>query len=377
MSELRNTDGMPPKWLALTRPLGALAAAGLTLFAANAAFTQEAVDFPDDLTLIVPYGVGGGSNLHNRLFVEGLRQTLPDQPSIIVRNIEGGGSIMGTNEFFTRADSDGRMFIGIGPSTILNQIFEDPAVNYDLSELIPFLSSPSGFVVYARTDYAGGLGEDPAANVQMLIESPPTIASQTLTSSDLGQLVTYSLLGIEPHVVFGIGLGESRAGFERGEFQMRHDTMLSYSEVEPLIEDGSATLLFTMGYDDNGTMVRDPALPDVPHFLEIYEAIHGEPLSGIEYEVWKTLFDLRVMAGKMLLLPGGTPEDIVQAYTDATQEALDLPVMNTDSAQLILGVYPQVIGPEAAGRVLDSALGLQPEHMDWLRAWADENYGGF
>ncbi len=357
--------------------LAVAAGAALTFIAVSPALAQADLDFAgEEIELMVPYGPGGGSNTHNRLFVLGLQQTLPGQPTIVVRNVEGGGSITGTNEFAARAEPDGRAFIGVGSSTILNQILRDPSVRYDLGEFIPFLSSPGGSIVYARSDFAGGLTDDPIENIRKAIENPPTIASQTITSSDIGMLLSYDLLGIKPKVVFGIGLGESRAGLERGEFQMRHDTMFSYGDaVAPLVEEGSAKLLFTMGYEENGEMVRDPMVPDVPHFLEVYEAIYGEPLSGIEYDVWKSLFNVRVMAGKVLMLPAGTPPEIVEIYAQATRDALELPVMQDGPAQLIIGDYPQVTGAEATSRIMEGALSLTPEHLEWLKAWAAETHG--
>lgn len=340
---------------------------------------QADVDFSGQtITNIIPYGPGGGTTAYARLLMEGLQQTLPGQPSIIAQNIAGGGSIVGTNEFVTAAQPDGLTYLAIGASTLLNQMFDAPAVNYDLTEMVAFTSSPTGSIVYGRADHGPGLGDDPIENTRVFIENPPVIAAQTLTSSDIGMLVAYDIMGIQPRVVFGLSLGESRPGLERGEFQMRHDTMASYhTAVVPILESGIAKPLFTLGFEEDGQIGRDPVAPEVPHFLEVYEAIHGEPLSGIEYDVWKTLFDLRVTAGKMLLLPSGTPDDIVAAYSRAAADALDLPMMESENAQLILGGYPQVIGAEASMRVLNGALGMTDEQRSWLESWAEDNHGGF
>jgi len=342
------------------------------------AMAQDAVDFTGEtITMIVPYGPGGGTSAHARLFATQLEQTLPGQPTILVENIEGGGSIIGANQFVADAEPDGMTILAIGASTILNQLFADDRVQYDLGSMIPFVSSPTGTVVYGLATYQGGLPDDPIEMVRTYIENPPVVAVQSLTSSDLGVLFSYDLLGIKPQVVFGISLGESRGGLQRGEFQMRHDTMASYAnEVVPLVEDGTVNLMFTMGFEQDGVIVRDPVAPGVPHFLEVYEAIHGEPLSGTEYDVWKALFDIRVMVGKMILLPEGTPQEIVDAYAQAAADALELPEMNTEAALLILGDYPQVVGSEESTRILQGALGLTDARMSWISDWADELYGG-
>lgn len=348
-------------------------------FVAMTFSAQAETDFSGQtITQIIPYGPGGGTTAYARLMMEGLQQTLPGGPSIIAENIDGAGSIVGTNYFAANAEPDGLTFLAIGASTLLSQMFDSEAVNYDLTRMIPFTSAPTGSVVYGRTDYADGLGDDGIENTRKFIENPPVIAAQTLTSSDVGMLVAYDIMGIKPQVVFGLSLGESRAGLERGEFQMRHDTMASYfSAVLPILEDGTAKPLFTLGFEQDGEIVRDPVAPDIPHYLEVYEAIHGEPLSGIEYQVWKTLFDLRVTAGKMLLLPEGTPDEIVETYARAAAHALELPMMQEENAQLILGGYPQVVGAEASMRVLQGALGMDDEQSAWLENWATETYDGF
>ncbi|BCJ90538.1 hypothetical protein IZ6_12730 [Terrihabitans soli] len=341
----------------------------------KSAFAQAPFDLAGkEVNLMIPFGPGGGSNFHGRLYAAALEQTLPGKPRIVAKNVDGGGSIRGTNEFDKNAEADGLWILEISGSTLVNSIFKDPSINYNLVDYEAFLSSPSGSIVFGRSDHAGGLSEDPVANVKKFIATPPTIAVQTITSSDIGMLLSYDLLGIKPKVIWGIGLGESRAGIERNEFQMRHDTTASFAEeVKPLVEAGKVKLLFAMGFEQGGKIVRDPNVPDTPHFLEMYEAVHGKKLSGLEYDVWKSLFDTRVMGGKMLLLPPKTPAHIIEAYSKATAEGLKLPSMTDDKAKLIIGNYPQSVGADAK-RILTSALTIKPEHMQWLREWAAKTH---
>ncbi len=112
-------------------------------------------------------------------------------------------------------------------------------------------------------------------------------------------------------------------------------------------------------------------LPDVPTFLEMYEEIHGKPLTGIEYDVWKALFNVRVMGSKMLVLPKGTPQEIVDVYTKATEEALKGDILNSEQAKLVLSVYPQSTGA-ASQAVFDKGLGMGAEQQAWLRNWLKE-----
>ncbi|NKB79887.1 hypothetical protein HED49_19705 [Ochrobactrum daejeonense] len=115
-------------------------------------------------------------------------------------------------------------------------------------------------------------------------------------------------------------------------------------------------------------------LPDVPTFLEVYEAIHGKPLDGIEYEVWKALFNIRVMGSKMLVLPEGTSDEIYAAYADAAKAALDGDELKTEAAEAVIGPYPQRVGADA-NKVFQDGLNMSEEARAWLFDWLEKNHG--
>lgn len=333
-----------------------------------------AQDFnPSQVELIVPYGEGGGSTIHGRLLAGPLAAELPGSPTILVRNIPGAGSVVGINEFANTAAPDGLTVAALGTGTFFQYLLENPAVQYPLPEFRPFLGSPFGVIVYGRTDF--GFTDDPVEAVRHAMETRPIYCGDGPTAADLPILVTYSLMGMDIRPVFGMSNAEARAGFERGECQINFDNMASWAAgVEPLIEEGSAVPLFTLGYERGGVVERDPMAPHIPTFLEIYEEIHGEPLSGIEYDVWKMLFDIRVMASKMFVLPAGTPDEILEIYADAMIAALDSEALQTDAAMDVLGPYPQVVGIEDTQRLLLGAAQVSDEQRQWLRDWLAEVY---
>jgi hypothetical protein len=351
----------------------ALTAAAMTGALAVAGPPAWAHDFSGKrITLIIPYQEGSGSTIHGRLFATALEKTLPGHPTIVVRNIDGGGSVRGINRFHKDARPDGLMFAAIGTGTFFQYILQDAAVAYPLPMFRPFLTSPFGLLAYARTDL--GLGDDPVENVRILTKKPPVYGGSGPTSSDLPALLSFDLLGIRPKVVFGLSNAESRAGFERAEFSLKYDNAASWAEeVKPLVDEGVAKPIFTFGFEQDGKIVRDPMLPDVPTFLELYEEIHGKPLSGIAYDVWKALFNVRVMGSKMLVLPRGTPQDIVDVYTKAVTEALKSPILKSAQARLVLSVYPQSTGA-ASEAIFRGGLNILPEQHRWLKDWLRDRY---
>jgi len=352
----------------------ATAALAATLALAAGPAAAQAPDFAGKrITMIIPYQEGSGSTIHGRLFAMALEKTLPGNPTIVIRNIDGGGSVRGINQFHKDAKPDGLMIGAIATGTFFQYILKDKAVAYPLPEFKPFLTSPFGLIAYARTDL--GLGKDPVENVRKLIAKPPVYGGSGPTSSDLPALVAFDLLGIRQKGIYGLSNAESRAGFERGEFNLKYDNAASWAEeVKPLVDSGQATVLFTFGFENaEGKIVRDPMLPDVPTFLEVYEKVHGKPLTGIGYDVWKALFNVRVMGSKMLVLPVGTPKEIVDVYTKATEAALKSDILTSPQAKLVLGDYPQSVGA-ASEKILKGGLSMTPEQTAWLRDWLKERH---
>lgn len=354
-----------------------------TKYAATAALATGAIfgswaamaqDVPSQIEMIVPYGDGGGQSYYSRVIIPALSEELPGNPTIVMRFIPGAGSVVGINEFHERGEPDGSIIGSLASGTFFNYVLGNEAVTYDLPAFRAILGSPFGVIVYGRTDY--GLTGDTEADINHMVENVPFYGGDAATAGSLPLLLSLELLGVKVQPVFGMSNSESRAAFERGEFQVNFDNMASYAgAVEPMIEEGVAVPLFTYGYEVDGEIVRDPLAPEIPTFLEVYEAVHGHELSGVEYDVWKTLFDIRVMAAKMKVLPAGTPDEIVQIYADAMERAVSSEAMQTETAQEVLGPYSQVVGAEAANALLQSAATMSDEAMDWLRNFLETEYG--
>jgi tripartite-type tricarboxylate transporter receptor subunit TctC len=320
--------------------------------------------------LIVPYGPGGGSSIHGQLFKEALEKTLPGNPTIIMRNVPGAGSVKGINEFHAKAKPDGTMIGSIASGTFFSYLVQSPEVKYPLIQFKPFLASPFGVIVYARKNQAGGLGADAVENIKKLQKEGGIYGGQNAISSDMPALVAFHLLKIAPKTLFGVSNSEAQGAFQRGEVTLNYDNMASFeANVKPMFTDGSAVPLFTLGFiNSEGKFVRDPAAPNIPTFMEVYEKVTGAALSGIELEVWKAMMAVRVMTSKALVLPVGTPQNIVDTYTVAARKAVEM-LKKDPRAQTILGAYPQLLGKEAEDAVI-AAADMKPNQRQWLRNWA-------
>jgi tripartite-type tricarboxylate transporter receptor subunit TctC len=353
----------------LTRRSFMAAAAALAVSVAGAPAPAPAADFSGQtIEWIIPYGTGGGSDVWARFVAPYLTKYLPGNPTVVVQNVPGGGSITGTNQFAQRARPDGLTILGTSGSTQFPYLLGDPRVQYEYRDWEVVLASPTGGVVYTNPEF----GIESAADMAKLRDHELIYASQGATSLDLVPLLAFKVMELNFRPVFGFeGRGPGRLAFERGETNIDYQTSSAYlSNVVPLVEEGKAVPLFSWGaLDAEGNVVRDPTFPDLPSFPEAYEMMAGEPPSGIWYDAWLAFFTSGFAAQKMVFLPQGTPDDIVEAYRQAFTQMAQDPEFQAEGKE-VLGDYVQGTG-DMAERMLDLAINVpdeaRQEVIDWLK----------
>lgn len=332
----------------------------------------EDVDFTGKtIKFIVPYGPGGGSSTHAFAIAPLLAQELPGKPTIVIENVEGGGSVRGLNLFHQTAKPDGLTIAALATGSYFSPMLGAPTVKYPINEFRPILASPYGLVAYGRSD--AGFTEDPLKNVELLRANTFVHIGDGVASADMPVMYCYDLLDVEIQGIWGTSRGDSRQAFMRGESQVNYDNLAGWNDtLLPMVDDGTMVPIFTMGYqDENGDVLRDPTLPDTPHCLELYEMVNGEELTGTRKEVWDALFAIRMNTAKTIVLPAGTTDDIFETYARAMERVVERPEMDDPLLQLELGGYPQLIGAAAERGHRQSSV-MSPEAKAELMRWLDE-----
>lgn len=345
--------------------LGGAVALGLATQASAADFSGKTIEW------IIPFQVAGGSDVWARFFAPVLSENLPGNPTVVVKNVPGGGSITGTNQFQAQAKPDGLTILGTSGSTQFPYLLHDSRVKYEYRDWIPVLATPTGGVVYINPE----TGVKGPGDLAKLKGKKLKYGSQGPTSLDLVPILAFQILGLEVDPVFGMkGRSEGRMAFERGEALIDYQTTSAYlRNVEPLVDAGKAVPLFSWGVlNDKGEFVRDPTFPDLPHFVEFYEMAYGKKPSGIEFEAFKALNTAGFAVQKLIFLPKGTPQDIVDAYVQALQKGINTPGFK-ERAKEELGEYEQATG-KAAATMLNVALDASPEARQWVRKWLTDKF---
>ncbi len=349
---------------------GATAASAATALPATGA--RAAVSFEKKtVTILCPFGVGGGGDLWSRFIAPFLGQYLPGKPNVLVQNVPGGGSISGANLYAATARPDGLTVLSTSASTQFPYLLGQKNVKYDYRQLQFFLAGPTGGGAYISSK----MGVASLKDLGKLKGVKLHYASQGPTSLDLAPVLAFRLLGLDVQAIFGFpSRGEGLMSFERGESEIDYQTTTAYlRNSTQIIKRGEAVPLFSFGaLDENGKFGRDPNFPDLPHLAEAYEIVFGKPPSGIEWEALEAFILSGFPAQKLMLLQKGTPDEIVEAYREAIRKMRKDPEYLAKRDEII-GEYEQVT--DAPGEALyQRATTISPAAREWVREYLTSNY---
>jgi tripartite-type tricarboxylate transporter receptor subunit TctC len=341
---------------------------------ATSVIPAGALDFAGKtVNIIVPYTEGGGTDLYARLFVPYLRKHLPGNPTVVIRNMPGGGSIMGSNHFDKTAKPDGLTIVATSSSTLVAQLLAGKKREFDVLKWRHFIVSPQGTVAYAITK-TGATGKDPVADILTLRKQKLKYGSKQPDAGELRVILAFELLGMNVDTIFGLARGEVRQAMMRGEIELNHDTAETYlANGEKMQKDGLIAPLFTLGYPKGEEIVRDPTFPQLMTAGDLYEKLNGKAPSGPLWQAYKSFVNLGVAASKGFALPHGTSDEIRDVYVAAMRKTLEDPDFKKVSGDEV-GDVPQLFGKDA-DFAIKQAVDLSPETNKWLLDFLSSKYG--
>ena len=321
------------------------------------------------IEVIIPFPVAGGSDIWIRTITPYLDKRIPGTPKFNFRNIGGGRAIPGMMEFALKAKPDGLMLLVSSATNYFPVLLGDKAAKYDFRQWKPLLVNPVGGVMYA-SPAAGIKRVEDIAKAKNLI-----YGGISAIGLDLIPLISFELLDMDARGVLGFkGRGDARIAFERGETNIDYQTTPAYSAtVVPLIQEGKAIPLMSFGQlDDNGNIVRDPAVPDLPTVPEVYEKIKGKKPSGKFWETYKVFMPSAFAVQKILWVKAGAPAEVLGVfYAAGDQLGKDKDFLaKTDK---VLGGYPLLRG-DRLEKTIHQAFQIDADTQRFVREWVGRKY---
>lgn len=105
------------------------------------------------IRIVVGYPAGGGYDVYARLLARFMEKHIPGNPSIIVQNMPGAGSMVAANYVYEVAKPDALTIAMVGRELYLAEIGGVPELKVDFRKFIPVISlTDENPTLYMRTD---------------------------------------------------------------------------------------------------------------------------------------------------------------------------------------------------------------------------------
>ena len=282
------------------------------------------------ISLIVGYTAGGGYDTYTRLLAQYMKKHIPGNPSIIVKNMAGAGSIKAAAYIANIAPKDGTVFGTFSRSIALSKLLKLIKVPFDpfkltyLGSLSSFKNDAYLFLVRSDTPYKTIKDlQDPGL--------PPAILGATAPGST-GYDVPFMLktvLGLRIKIVAGYpGSRQTGLAFDRNETNTQSQALSSIRATQPhWIKDKKVRFLLQYG-----RLTRHPMFPNVPTGREL--APNAEALTLIKLQE-APLFMARPYAA-----PGGLPPARAKVLKKAFMDTATDPAFVAAGMRLKIDISP-------------------------------------
>jgi tripartite-type tricarboxylate transporter receptor subunit TctC len=326
---------------------------GLTLsFCIARSSVTHAEDFYRGKTvnLVVGYSTGGGYDVNARLLSRHIGRHIPDNPTVVVVNMPGAGSLRSLEYLERQAPRDGTVIDLFDYTQITNSLLTPDKVPID----------------FRKFKWIGSVAQDLAVCYVWNTVNAKTLADlQKLpkihmgrtnpgTSSDTQQRILRKIFNVNVHSVAGYaGSAEAFIAVERGELE---GGCMTWSSLPPAwIADKKIRPIMRV------TSATAPDLdPNVPSAFDMAPSDRDRKI-------------MRVLSasgeiGKPFVLHLSVPEERVQILRDAFAATMKDPAFLADAEKMRQNVSPTI--GDAAVKIVDEIYSSPPNIVDAARSIA-------
>jgi tripartite-type tricarboxylate transporter receptor subunit TctC len=335
-------------------------AAGLGFAAALLATSADAQeDFykGKQISLVVGYGTGGGYDVYARLVAKHMSRFIPGNPTVVVQNMPGAGSLRAVNYIYNVAPKDGTAFAMFSSSMPVRSILGgNKSVQFD-SLRLTWLGSSSSFagdayLLVVRGDAPGSTIDAvrrPDGPLLVIGSSGPGSSSYDIPA------VLRDTIGLRYKMVSGYpGSADLFLAMERNETEARMVNLTGLKAVKADWLKPSSPYKVLVQF---GRKTRVGDLPDVPTAREL--ALNASARELIN------LVEIPFELSRPFAAPPNVPVDRARILQTAFRDAHRDPQLIADAKNLDLDISP--IGPDEVLTALKNVDKADPQHLEYLR----------
>lgn len=300
--------------------------------------------------VLVGFTPGGSYDLWARLIAQHMSKHIPGNPSFVVQNMTGGGSMVAANYIYNVAKPDGLTFGVVTPGLYIEQLSGRKEVQYDWGKF-SWIGSPerTDRIFYIRADTPYKILED----LRKAAEPPKCGATGVGTASYYWPRLLAETFGFKVNIVAGYpGSSDVNLAIEKGEVHCWGGTVQAFFGSEPgrtWAKTGYVRVL------TQGGQKRHPQLADVPTVWNLMDK-HGA--SESTRRVAKVLLSPDDL-GRPFFGPPGVPADRVKILRDAFAKILNDPDVAVEAQKK--GLDPSLVTGGEIESMIKELVGLPPE----------------
>jgi tripartite-type tricarboxylate transporter receptor subunit TctC len=325
----------------------AAALAGLVF---SSPYARAADDFYKGKTvrLIVGFSPGGGYDTYTRLIARHIDKYIPGNPTVLVQNMTGAGSLIAANFIARKAKTDGLTAATFNNALIVQKALGDKRIKVDFEKL-EWIGAPSvGEITCAVMGFTGLKTLEDVLNAKIPLQTGSSRAGST--GYDVPAIMN-QLMGTKFELITGYaGTAKTRLALESREINAfcSNWESLRVTARSMLEAKGDNKLI---PYITMSRRFKDPEVKDLPLFRE---AIKDKDKLAI-FQAWAAQMEFQ----RPLAMPPGTPKDRLDTLRTAFRETLKDPELLAEAKKAKIDLA-YVSGQEVT-KLVKQILDMPPE----------------
>jgi tripartite-type tricarboxylate transporter receptor subunit TctC len=292
-----------------------------TLASLAVAHAQDAAEFYRGRTvsLVAGFNPGGGADTYARLVARHLGKHIAGNPTVVVRNMQGAGSVVAANHIYNVSPKDGTELGLFAGNITIDPLMGGTQHKYDARKF--------GWVGAPSSDSNVCLSSPSSAfkTIDDVLRREMITGTSGTSTYDF-PVVMNNVIGTKFKLVKGYGGSAAlRLAMERGEIE--GFCGVGYNSMRTAgLADGKANILVQVG------LAKNPHMPNVPFIFDYAK-------SDEDRQIFRLVFgwlDLERPIGA----PPGVPEERLRALREGFDRAMKDPALLADAEKTQLGIEP-------------------------------------
>ena len=274
------------------------------------------------VTIVVGFAPGGAYDPYARLVAKHLSKHVPGSPNIVIKNLQGAGSVIAANLLYNISPRDGSELGVIAGSAAIEPVFGRKSVQFD-GQTFTWLGS-------ANDEIAGCMAwhSSPFRTADDLFRGEMITGASGASNLEF-PIAMNAVLGTRMKLVRGYkGPADILLALERREVQGMCGMINTIvgTQRPDWIRDGKVRILVQIG------SARTARMGDAPFVMDLAR-------SEDDRRVLRLIFGWTIM-GRPFLAPPGIPDDRKAALRKAFDETMKDPDLLADAARQNLEIAP-------------------------------------